>query len=221
MEFISELATYMLDNKMELLSLTGTHILMVVYGIGLALLVGIPLGIIAAKFEKIAPIILSLTQILQLIPSLAMLAILMIYLGLGFKTLVIGLFFYSLLPIVRNTYVGIKEVDESVLEAGKGVGMTPFQLLTKVQFPLSIPFIMAGLRVAAVIAVSVATIGPYIGAGGLGKEIISGISLQSDVKIYAGAVLATLLAIVADVVLGFLEKKSKSRTTRDTGDGLA
>lgn len=221
MEFISELATYMLDNKMELLSLTGTHVLMIVYGIGLALLAGIPLGIIAAKFEKIAPIILSLTQILQLIPSLAMLAILMIYLGLGFKTLVIGLFFYSLLPIVRNTYVGIKEVDESVLEAGKGVGMTPFQLLRKVQFPLSIPFIMAGLRVAAVIAVSVATIGPYIGAGGLGKEIISGISLQSDVKIYAGAVLATLLAIVADVVLGFLEKKSKSRTTRDTGDGLA
>lgn len=221
MEFISELATYMLDNKMELLSLTGTHVLMIVYGIGLALLAGIPLGIIAAKFEKIAPIILSLTQILQLIPSLAMLAILMIYLGLGFKTLVIGLFFYSLLPIVRNTYVGIREVDESVLEAGKGVGMTPFQLLRKVQFPLSIPFIMAGLRVAAVIAVSVATIGPYIGAGGLGKEIISGISLQSDVKIYAGAVLATLLAIVADVVLGFLEKKSKSRTTRDTGDGLA
>ena len=150
-----------------------------------------------------------------------MLAILMIYLGLGFKTLVIGLFFYSLLPIVQKTYVGIKEVDESVLEAGKGVGMTPFQLLRKVQFPLSIPFIMAGLRVAAVIAVSVATIGPYIGAGGLGKEIISGISLQSDVKIYAGAVLATLLAIVADVVLGFLEKKSKSRTTRDIGDGLA
>src|SRR5699024_5756459 len=140
------------------------RILLVVFCFAMSLIVGIPLGILAARYEMLSPVILSLTNILQLVPSLAMLAILMIYLGLGFKTLVIGLFFYSLLPIVRNTYVGIKEVDESVLEAGKGVGMTPFQLLRKVQFPLSIPFIMAGLRVAAVIAVSVATIGPYIGA---------------------------------------------------------
>lgn len=211
MEFITELGQYIVANQSELLALTGTHILMVVYGIGLALLVGIPLGIIAARYEKIAPAILSLTNILQLIPSLAMLAILMIYFGLGFGTLVIGLFFYSLLPIVRNTYVGIKEVDESVVEAGTGVGMTTLQLLMKVQFPLSIPFLMAGIRVAAVIAISVACIGPYIGAGGLGKEIISGISLQSDVKIYAGAIPATLLAIIADFVLGIFEKKAKQR----------
>lgn len=212
MEFIIELAQYMAENSSELLSLTGTHIIMVVYGILLALLVGIPLGIIAARFEKLAPIILSVTNILQLIPSLAMLAILMLYFGLGFNTLVIGLFFYSLLPIVRNTYVGIKEIDESIIEAGTGVGMTPFQLLMKVQFPLSIPILMAGLRVAAVIAISVACIGPYIGAGGLGKEIISGISLQSEIKIYAGAIPATLLAIIADLVLGLFEKRAKQRT---------
>ncbi len=112
-----------------------------------------------------------------------MLAILMLYLGFGFKTIVIGLFLYSLLPIVKNTYVGIREVDDSVIESGVGIGMTPLQLLAKIQFPLSIPYLMAGLRLAAVIAISVATIGPYIGAGGLGKEIVSGISLQSDVKI--------------------------------------
>jgi len=184
---------------------------MVVYGIALALLVGIPLGIIAARYEKLAPFIISLTNILQLVPSLAMLAILMLYFRLGFGTMVIGLFFYSLLPIVRNTYVGIKEVDDSIMEAGKGCGMTPMQLLAKVQLPLSIPFLMAGLRVAAVIAVAVACIGPYIGAGGLGREIISGISLQSDVKIYAGAIPATLLAIIADFILGRLEKKGKQR----------
>lgn len=211
MDFLIELSQYIIENRIEILSLTFEHIVMVVYGIILALVVGIPLGIIAAKFEKFAPIIISVTSMLQLVPSIAMLAILMIYLGLGLQTMVVGLFLYSLLPIVRNTYVGIKEVDADIMEAGKGCGMTPLQLLTKVQFPLSIPFLMAGLRIAVVIAISVAAIGPYIGAGGLGREIISGISLQSEVKIYAGAIPATILAILADLVLGKLEKRMKQR----------
>lgn len=206
-----DLGQYMMENSSELLALTFEHILMVAYGLGLALLVGIPLGIIATKNEKLASIILSTTSILQLIPSLAMLAILMLYFGMGFQTMVICLFLYSLMPIVRNTYVGIKEIKDSIIEAGVGSGMTSFQLLMKVQFPLSIPFLMAGLRVAAVIAIAVACIGPYIGAEGLGKEIISGISLQSDVKIYAGAIPATLLALVADFALGRFEKKAKQR----------
>ncbi|MFD2762064.1 ABC transporter permease [Lentibacillus juripiscarius] len=211
MTFITELVTYMAENYNELLMLTLEHILMVVYGIGLSLVVGVPLGILAARFERLAPIIISITNVLQLIPSLAMLAILMLYLGFGFKTIVIGLFLYSLLPIVKNTYVGIREVDDSVIESGVGIGMTPLQLLAKIQFPLSIPYLMAGLRLAAVIAISVATIGPYIGAGGLGKEIVSGISLQSDVKIYAGAIPATLIAIIADLALGTVERKTKKR----------
>lgn len=211
MDFITELVKYMIENYQELLALSIEHILMVGYGIGLALLVGIPLGIISAKYERLAPIIISLVNILQLVPSIAMLAILMLYFGFGFKTIVIGLFFYSLMPIVKNTYVGIKEVDESIIEAGIGNGMTGFQLLYKIQFPLSIPFLMAGIRLAAVIAISVATIGPYIGAGGLGKEIISGISLQSDVKIYAGAIPATLIAVLADFILGKIENKTKKR----------
>jgi len=211
MNFIFELSSYMFDNASELLALSIEHFLMVVFGIGMALIVGIPLGIIAAKHEKLAPVIISVTNVIQLIPSLALLAILMLYFGFGFKTVVIGLFLYSLLPIVKNTYVGIKEVDDSIIEAGIGNGMTSLQLLVKLQFPLSIPFLMAGLRLAAVIAISVATIGPYIGADGLGREIVSGISLQSDVKIYAGAIPATLMAIVADFVLGLIEKRTKSR----------
>jgi osmoprotectant transport system permease protein len=211
MDFITKLVQYIFENKAELFSLTIEHLIMVVYGIALALLIGIPLGIIAAKNEKMAPIIISLTNIFQLIPSLAMLAILMLYFGFGTKTMVIALLFYSLLPIVRNTYVGIKEVDKSIIEAGKGSGMTPLQLLTKIQFPLSIPFLLAGVRIASVMAISVVCIGPYIGAGGLGKEIISGISLQSDVKIYAGAIPATLLAILTDIIIGKLEKKEKQR----------
>ncbi|MBP1947172.1 MULTISPECIES: ABC transporter permease [Virgibacillus] len=211
MEFISRLVQYIIENYSELLSLSIEHLLMVAYGIGLALVVGVPLGIIAAKFEKLAPVIISLTNILQLIPSLAMLAILMLYLGFGFETIVVGLFLYSLLPIVKNTYVGIKEVDDSIIEAGVGNGMTTLQLLLKIQFPLSIPFLLAGVRLAAVIAISVATLGPYVGAGGLGKEIISGISLQSDVKIYAGTIIATLMAIIADILLGKIEGKTKRR----------
>lgn len=211
MEFITNLVTYMIDNSGHLLALTIEHLLMVGYGIGLALIVGIPLGIIAAKFEKLAPIIIALSNVLQLIPSLAMLAILMLYFGFGFKTIVIGLFLYSLLPIVKNTYVGIKEVDESIIESGIGSGMTTMQLLRKIQFPLSIPFLLAGIRLAAVIAISVATIGPYIGAGGLGNEIVSGISLQNDLMIYAGAIPATLIAIVADLILGKIENKTKKR----------
>lgn len=211
MGFIVELGSYMMNNSSELFELTIEHILMVLYGLGLALLIGVPLGIIAAKFEKLAPIIISITNVIQLIPSIALLAILMLYLGFGFKTVVFGLLLYSLLPIVKNTYVGIKEVDESIVEAGIGNGMTSIQLLTKIQFPLSIPFLMAGLRLAAVIAISVATIGPYIGADGLGREIVSGISLQSDVQIYAGAIPATLLAIIADFILGQVEKRTKKR----------
>lgn len=211
MDFLIELGTYMLENASELLALAGEHVMMVLYAIGFALLVGIPLGILAAKFKKAAPVILSLVNILQLIPSLAMLAILLIYFGLGNSTVVIGLFFYSLLPIVRNTYVGLKEVDASVTEAGRGIGMTPLQLLWKVEFPLSIPFLMAGLRVAAVIAVAVATIAPYIGGGGLGSEIVGGINLQNDVRLYAGAIPAAALAILADFLLGIFERKTKNR----------
>lgn len=209
MEFITDLFTYMGDNKSHLLELTIDHLLMVGYGIGLAILVGVPLGILAAKFRKLAPIIISLTNVLQLIPSLAMLALLMLYFGFGFKTVVIGLFLYSLLPIVKNTYVGIKEVDDSIVEAGIGNGMTTMQLLRKIQLPMSIPFLLAGVRLAAVIAISVATIGPYVGGGGLGEEIISGISLQSDKMIYAGAIPATIIAIIADFLLGFVEKRTK------------
>lgn len=209
MEFITDVFTYMVDNYSRLLELTIEHLLMVGYGIGLALVIGIPLGIIAARYRKLAPVIISLTNVLQLIPSLAMLALLMLYFGFGFKTVVVGLFLYSLLPIVKNTYVGIKEVDDSIIEAGIGNGMTAMQLLRKIQFPLSIPFLLAGVRLAAVIAISVATIGPYVGGGGLGEEIVSGISLQNDTMIYAGAIPATVIAIIADLLLGLFENRAK------------
>lgn len=204
-----QLYQYVQDNAGHLLALTWDHILMVLCGLGLALIVGIPLGIISARNEKLASVILAAANIIQVLPSLALLALLMIMLGLGFKTIAIGLFLYSLLPIIRNTYVGLKQVDKGIVEAGRGVGMSSLQLLFKVQLPMSLPFLMAGLRVAAVIAIGVATLAPLIGGDGLGREIYAGLNLRNSLKIYAGAIPAALLAILADLILGRLEVKLK------------
>jgi osmoprotectant transport system permease protein len=200
---------YIQNNWLLLLELTGGHILMVVCGLALALAVGVPLGMVCARNEKLGSWILAGANIIQVLPSLALLALLMLVFGLGFKTVVVGLFLYSLLPIIRNTAVGLQQVDKSIMEAGKGVGMSPLQMLLKVQFPLSLPFLMAGLRVAAVIAIGVATIAPLIGGEGLGREIYAGINYRNDTRIIAGAVPAALLAILADFFLGRLQKKLK------------
>jgi osmoprotectant transport system permease protein len=163
--------------------LIGQHIVMVLFGLVLALIVGIPLGILSAKNEKAGKYILAIANLIQVFPSLALLAMLMVIFGIGFYSVVIALFLYSLLPIIRNTYVGLKEVDSSILEAGKGVGMTKFQILRKIQIPLSLSFIFSGIRLATVIAIGVATLAPFIGEDGLGKEIYSGINLRDPVKI--------------------------------------
>ncbi|HEU5138503.1 MAG TPA: ABC transporter permease [Bacillales bacterium] len=212
MTLIGDLAQYTADNWGYILELTWDHILMVLVAVVLALIVGIPLGIISARFEKAAPVILNFANFVQITPSLALLAVMLLFFGLGFMAAVAALFLYSLLPIIRNTYVGLREVDPHLLEAGKGFGMTTLQLLTKVQLPLSFPFLMAGLRVASVIAVGVASIAPYVGADGLGELIIAGISTQNTVKIYAGAIPAALLAILADIFLGLTEKRAKQKT---------
>ena len=205
-----ELLAYLQDNWQHLLSLTWGHIVMVLCGLGLALVVGIPLGIVSARNERLAQIILATANVVQVLPSLALLALLMIVLGLGFKTIVVGLFLYSLLPVIRHTYVGLKQVDKGITDAGRGVGMSALQLLTKVQLPLSLPFLMAGLRVAAVIAIGVATLAPLIGGDGLGREIYSGLNMRNNVKIFAGAIPAAMLAILADIVLGRLQTKFRA-----------
>jgi|SRR5699024_9621592 len=207
MEGFLSFFSYLASSWMQLLEMTYQHILMVVLGIVLALIVGIPLGILCTRSKRMESIILGFANVIQVIPSLALLAVLMIVFGLGFKTIVIGLFLYSLLPIIRNTYVGLKEVEKSSVEAGEGMGMTNLQILFKVKFPLSLPFILAGLRIAAVIAVGVATLAPFIGGEGLGREIISGINVRDSDKIYAGALVAALLAVIIDYLLGRAQKR--------------
>lgn len=206
MDMVIRYFTYNWDN---LLLLIGQHIVMVVFGLVLALIVGIPLGILSARNERAGKYILAGANLIQVFPSLALLAMLMVIFGIGFYSVVIALFLYSLLPIIRNTYVGLKEVDPSIIEAGKGVGMTRVQILRNVQIPLSLSFILSGIRLAAVIAIGVATLAPFIGGDGLGKEIYSGINLRDPVKIYSSAIITALLAVLADYLLGLAEKKTR------------
>jgi len=200
---------YIRENWMDLLVFTGQHIFMVLIGLLLALAVGIPLGVLASRNRRTGQVILTLANIIQVFPSLALLVLLMVAFGLGTTTVVIGLFLYSLLPIIRNTYVGLTQVDKSIMEAGKGVGMSPLQVMLSVQVPLALPFILTGIRIAAVIAIGVATIAPLVGGDGLGREIYSGINMSNSARLYAGAIPAALLALVADLLLEKVQQSAR------------
>lgn len=188
------------------------HFLMSAYGVLFAAIVAIPVGIFIARNAHLSKWVFSFTNVIQTIPALAMLAVLMLVLGLGANTVVAALFLYSLLPIVRNTYTGIRNVDQAFIESGRGMGMTKLQLLRMVEFPLALSVIMAGLRTALVISISIATIGAFIGGGGLGTIIIRGTNVSDGTAIIlAGAIPTALMAVVADLGLGWIEKRLMPR----------
>ncbi|MDN4605049.1 ABC transporter permease [Paenibacillus sp. F6_3S_P_1C] len=190
----------------ELLQSLGVHIQLVFISMLLAIIVGIALGILISRIQGLKGITLGTAGILQTIPSLAMLGFMIPLFGIGIKTAVAALFLYSLLPIIRNTYAGIADVDKSVVEAARGMGMKSGQILFKVQLPLAMSVIMAGIRTAAVINVGTATLAAFIGAGGLGEFIFLGIQRNIDALILMGAIPAAILALVIDYLLGLLEK---------------
>jgi osmoprotectant transport system permease protein len=206
-ETFADFLDYLQRNRGLLFEYFLEHVQLVAAGVLLAFLVGVPLGILCTRSRMLARLILTITGILQVVPSLAMLVLLMLWLGIGNNTVMAGLFLYSLNPIVRNTYVGLQQVGSSYLEAGRGVGMSSWQLLWSVRFPLSLAYIMTGIRIAAVIAIGVATIAPLVGGDGLGREVYAGINGQNSLRIYAGALPAALLAIVADIVLGYVQRR--------------
>jgi len=178
------------------------------YGVLFAAIVAIPLGILIARYHKLSTWVISLANIIQTIPALAMLAILMLVMGLGTNTVVVSLFLYSLLPILKNTYTGIRSIDAKLLESGKAMGMTPFQVLRMVELPLSMSVIMAGLRTALVITIGITTIGTFIGAGGLGDIILRGTNMTDGTAIIlAGAIPTAVMAVVADLLMALLERK--------------
>lgn len=185
---------------LEHLQLTGTAILA-------SIIIGVPLGIAITRFTRLANPILAVANVFQTIPSIAFFGILIPFLGIGQKTAILVLFLYALLPIVKNTYTGIKEVSPFMIDAGRGMGITNFQILYMVELPQSLSVIMAGVRIATVINIGTTTIAAYIGAGGLGELIFTGIQMYRNEMILAGAIPAALLAILADQVLGYVEDR--------------
>ncbi|WP_211748225.1 ABC transporter permease [Paenibacillus sp. Marseille-Q4541] len=182
------------------------HIELVVISMLIAVAVGITLGIIISRFKVLKGITLGTAGILQTIPSLAMLGFMIPFFGIGMNTAIVALFLYSLLPIIRNTYTGITDVDPAIIEAARGMGMTDRQILFRVQLPLALSVMMAGIRTAAVINVGTATLAAFVGAGGLGEFIFLGIQRNLDALTLLGAIPAALLALLIDYLLGLLEK---------------
>lgn len=207
MDILKQLGTYYSQNGFYVLTEFYRHFLMSAYGVFFAAIVAVPLGIVIAKHRKLSQVVFSITNVIQTIPALAMLALLLLVMGLGANTVIVALFLYSVLPILRNTYVGITGIEHAYLEAGKSMGMTKFQMLWMVELPLSLSVIMAGLRTALVIAIGVTAIGTFVGAGGLGDIIVRGTNASNGTAvILAGAIPTALMAVLADLLLGRLEK---------------
>jgi len=198
--------TLLVDRQNEILLALREHLVLVFVPVGLAALVTIPLGILATRYKWIEVPVMNLANIFQTIPSLALLALMIpLGLGIGQKPALVALFLYSLLPILRNTYIGIRSVDDSVIQAARGMGMTYFQRLYMVELPIAIPVIMGGIRTATVIIIGTATLAAMIGGGGLGDFIVTGLGMVRDELILLGAVPAAILALLAEFVLGRLE----------------
>jgi len=201
----------------EILERTLEHVFLVVIAMIIATIIGIPLGILITRQTNLRQPILGIANILQTIPSLALFGLLIpvpVIGGIGEVPAIIALTLYSLLPIIRNTYTGIIGVDPAIREAGRGMGMTDRQLLFQVEIPLAMAVILAGVRVATVIGIGIATIAAAIGAGGLGVFIFRGIAVVNNQLILAGAIPAAGIALIADFGIGWLEKKLKIKNLR-------
>jgi osmoprotectant transport system permease protein len=193
----------------EILRVTGEHLLMVAVSVGAAIVIGIPLGILCTRSVATSRIALRLIDAIQTIPSLALFGFLIpvpFIGGIGMRTAIVALILYSLLPIVRNTFLGIRGVDPLVRDAGEAMGMTSRQLLREVELPLAMPSIVAGIRIATTVAIGLATIAAAIGGGGLGTFIFRGVAMVDSRLILAGALPAAVLALAADAVFSAVER---------------
>ncbi|UXU64339.1 ABC transporter permease [Staphylococcus agnetis] len=214
-----QLWSYYQTNFGYLWELFMNHLLMSIYGVLFAAFVGIPLGIIIARYGKLSTAVITLANVIQTVPVIAMLAILMLGIGLGMNTVIFAVFLYALLPIIKNTYTGIQGVDANIKDAGKGMGMTRNQVLRMIELPLSLSVIIGGLRIALVVAIGVVAVGSFIGAPTLGDLIIRGTNAtDGTLFIVAGALPIVLIVLIVDVLLRMLEKKLDpvNRRTKNT-----
>jgi osmoprotectant transport system permease protein len=203
---------FFLGHRAEILEATATHLTLVAISMAIAVAIALPLGMLIVHRPTLRTIALGVASVFQTIPSLALFGFLIpipFIGGIGRRTAIVALVLYALLPILRNTYVGLTGIDPAVLQAAEAMGMTDRQILWRVRLPLALPVILAGIRTATVITIGVATIAAAIGAGGLGTFIFRGVAMVSDAVILAGAIPAALLAIAADVLIAALERRLK------------
>src|SRR5687767_294651 len=208
----------------ELLALTREHVLIVFLSAGLAILIGLPLGILLTRIQTLQSPVLGFANVMQTVPSLALFGLLIplpFIGGIGARTAIIALALYALLPVIRNTVTGILGIDPKVREAAVAMGMTDWQVLRMVELPLAAPVILAGIRVAVVIAVGVATVAAAVGAGGLGTYIFRGLRQNDNNLLIAGALASALLALLCDFALGQIERSYKIGERASGGRKLA
>lgn len=194
------------------------HFFISMSALALGVLFAIPLGLLISQNKKVSNIMIAISSVLQTIPSLALLAIMVPLFGVGKLPAIIALFIYSLLPILRNTVLGMESVDNDMLDAAKGMGMTRFQVVTKVQIPLSIEVIMSGVRLSATYVIAWASLAAYIGAGGLGDFIFNGLNNFNYIMILAGTIPITIMALLTDSLLALLETNMTPRFSNEKSD---
>ena len=207
---MSELARFFWERRSEIAALTGQHVLLVAASAAIAVAIGVPLGVALTRRPRLSRPVLGAANVVQTIPSLALFGFLIpipLLGGIGARTAIVALVVYGILPILQNTHAGIRSVDPAVVEAATGLGMTDRQRLLWVELPLAFPVVLAGVRIAVVVGIGLATIAAAIGAGGLGVLIYRGVATVDHRLILAGAVPAAVLALVADFLLGRLEKR--------------
>lgn len=215
MNVLEQLVYYYAQNGSYVWSQFLRHFLMSIYGVLFAAIIAIPIGFWISRHRKLASWVIGAANVLQTVPSLAMLSIVMLAFGLGSTTVVITIFFYSLLPILKNTYAGVQSVDDSLLDTGKGMGMTKGQVTLMIELPLALTVIMGGIRNALVVGIGIGAIGTFIGAGGLGDIIARGVNATNGgAIILAGAIPTALMAVIADIVLGLIEKRLDPTQTK-------
>jgi len=201
---------FFLEHRAEILGATANHLTLVLIAMAFAIVIAVPLGMFIVHRPTLRNVALAMASIFQTIPSLALFGFLIpipFIGGIGRRTAIVALVLYALLPILRNTYVGLTGIDPAILEAAEAMGMTQSQILWRVRLPLARAVILAGIRTATIITIGVATIAAAIGAGGLGTFIFRGVAMVSDAVILAGAIPAALLAIGADLLLGWVERR--------------
>ncbi|MDA3845616.1 MAG: ABC transporter permease [Vallitaleaceae bacterium] len=204
------LINYVIDNSSFILEKLVEHITLAGIAVALACSIGVPVGFAIANNAKLAKYVMNVANVVQTIPSLALFAFAMPIFGIGAKPAIFALFLYALLPIIKNTLLGIHNVNPAIIEAARGMGMSKFQIMFKVEVPMAISVIMGGVRIATVTGIGIATIAVLIGAGGLGQLIYQGIGMGNTPMILAGAIASASLALIADFILGLVEKKLTS-----------